>query len=141
MRNQIYKKINELRVRTGCSLMECKRDINICQGDVAVAYEFVKMKGQAVFRRRTDGQQWTDDDYLAEATKIAKPYLDYSKFICKCSSNGANDCEENIEKVCCMSCTSYKSCVEKRWTCVHLDKKDYPQNCKELYLKNREVTE
>jgi len=58
--------------------------------------------------------------------------IDLSKFILKCD---IDDCEENEEHVCCVSCDSFQECIQKEWTCVHLDDDNSPEGCSELYLK------
>ncbi len=68
----MQNKIQELRERSGSGMMICNKAIELCQGNVNVAYEFVKLKGQAVCRRKANGERWTDEDYLSEAKKIAK---------------------------------------------------------------------
>ena len=60
---------------------------------------------------------------------------DLSEYILKCRNN---DCEENTEHVCCLSCDSYKRCVSKDWACIYLDNNDSPENCEELCLEKNE---
>lgn len=58
--------------------------------------------------------------------------IDFSKFTLKCDND---DCKRNPEHRCCVSCKSYKDCLEKGWTCIYLKEDNFPENCKELYLK------
>lgn len=54
--------------------------------------------------------------------------IDFSKLILKCDND---DCEENVDHTCCVSCDSYQECIPKGWVCVHLVNGS-PEDCSEL---------
>ena len=43
------KDVKELRERTGCGMMDCKKALTECNGDMEKAIEFLREKGFQVF--------------------------------------------------------------------------------------------
>ena len=58
--------------------------------------------------------------------------IDYSKFIFKCNND---DCVDNEEGLCCVSCDLFDKCLKKQRVCIYLDEhNNNPEDCPELYL-------
>lgn len=65
--------LERLRAETGCGIAECRKALEIC-GSYDVAYEYLRLKSQAVCRyKNVNGQtvRWVDDDYIEKAREIA----------------------------------------------------------------------
>lgn len=63
--------IKKLRERTGCSLNDCKKALELCN-DMNVAYEYLRLRGQALARYKiVNGKKipWQTEDYLEAAKK------------------------------------------------------------------------
>jgi len=58
--------------------------------------------------------------------------INLSNFILKCDNN---DCGQNEEHVCCVSCKSFNECIQKDWICLNLENGDDPSECSRLYLR------
>ena len=63
--------IKKLKERTGCSLSDCKKALELCN-DMNVAYEYLRLRGQALARYKiVNGKKipWQTEDYLEAAKK------------------------------------------------------------------------
>ena len=64
--------IKILSEKTGCGVIVAKKAMDICRYDIEIAFEFLKLKGQAVARyKNIDGRKipWDNVDYYMEARK------------------------------------------------------------------------
>ncbi len=62
--------VKELRKMTGMDMKACRQAFITCGQDINLAYEYLKLKSQAVIRyKNVDGRKvpYTDSDYLALA--------------------------------------------------------------------------
>lgn len=59
----------ELRNKTGNSLIQCKKALELFDNDIELAVEYLKIKSQAVCRRRPDGTLWQEEDYINEVKR------------------------------------------------------------------------
>lgn len=70
----------DLRNRTGIGLASCNEALKLCDQDQDLAYEFLKVKSQAVSRYKKDENNqripYTDKDYL----ELARKNIDDSRF-------------------------------------------------------------
>jgi len=57
-------KIQRLRELSGCGMIKCSKALNIFNNNLNQAYEYLLMRNVAVCRRKPDGTQWTDQDYI-----------------------------------------------------------------------------
>lgn len=61
--NNYVTKIKELRTISGCGIIECSKTLNIFDS-INQSYEYLRMRNLAVCRRKSDGTQWKDQDYI-----------------------------------------------------------------------------
>lgn len=64
--------IANLKNQTGCSLMDCKKALILCDNNIDIAYVYLMLKFSGVKRYKVvDGikKSWTDTDYLQKAKK------------------------------------------------------------------------
>lgn len=64
--------IIELKNRTGCPISHCKEALRLCGDNVEIAYNYLKLKSNAVSRWKiVDGNKvpWTNADYVSKASK------------------------------------------------------------------------
>lgn len=71
MDDEFFKKqVAALREKSNAGLQDCKQAMEKCE-DFDVAYEYLRMRGQAVLRRKRNefGElvRWTDEDYIEQA--------------------------------------------------------------------------
>ncbi len=79
------KEVNELRQKTGCGMMECKKALTACNGDVEGALEWLRKAGIAKAAKRaersanqgkwavaTDGKAYALVEVLCETDFVAK---------------------------------------------------------------------
>jgi len=57
-------KVRELRSKSGFGMLECKKALDLFSGNINQSFEFMKMRSQAVCRRRSDGEVWNRQDYI-----------------------------------------------------------------------------
>ena len=65
--------IMTLRKITGCSLVDCKRALEACDYNEGVAFEYLRLKGTALNRKKCvcgRWMNWTEKDYVEEAKRI-----------------------------------------------------------------------
>ena len=60
----LLKQIREIRDRTGCGILECKEALDLFDGNINRCYEFLRMRSQAVCRRKPNGEVWRKEDYI-----------------------------------------------------------------------------
>jgi translation elongation factor EF-Ts len=58
--------IIELRNKTGNSLMQCKKALQLFDNNIKLAAEYLRIRSQAVCRRRPEGTLWQEEDYVKE---------------------------------------------------------------------------
>ena len=64
--------VKRLKEQSGCSLVDCKKALEVCEGLEGVAYEYLKLKSCAVARYRIVNFKkvpWKDKDYVEEAKR------------------------------------------------------------------------
>jgi len=64
--------IKILSEKTGCGVIAAKKAMDICKYDIEIAFEFIRLKGQAFARYKyIDGRKipWDNIDYYMEAKK------------------------------------------------------------------------
>jgi translation elongation factor EF-Ts len=64
--------IKKLRERTGRSLNDCNKALELCNNDINVAYEYLRLREQALARYKiVNGKKipWQTEDYLEAAKK------------------------------------------------------------------------
>lgn len=67
------EKVKYLFEITGCGLLNCKKALEVCGGDIPVAYEFLRLKSQPVVRYKQIGSEkirWSEQDYINRAKEI-----------------------------------------------------------------------
>ena len=67
--------IKILSEKTGCGVITAKRTMDICNYDIEIAFEFLRLKGQAVARYKIiDNRKipWDNIDYYMEAKRIVE---------------------------------------------------------------------
>ena len=64
-----------LRAKSGAGMLDCRRALELAEGDTDIAYEFLRLLSQPVARykfRDNAKVSWTTEDYLDEATRYVK---------------------------------------------------------------------
>lgn len=67
-KEQIMSKAGDLREKTGEGIAKCKKALEMCGENSEVAEEYLRLKGQAVVRKK-NGTPWTEKDYVDETTR------------------------------------------------------------------------
>ena len=73
MSNINIQMVKNLRARSGCDLVACRNALKVCDNDIGVAYEYLKLKSSAVNRRKCINGRWTpwtEKDYVTKAKKM-----------------------------------------------------------------------
>lgn len=58
------EKIKELRELSGCSVIQCRKALSYFDYNINQAYKFLELYYIAVYRKKSDGTQWTLQDYI-----------------------------------------------------------------------------